>query len=201
LLSAFLHSRRPNEDPLTFTATMRAMRDLPFGKFIQTEDGKLEARQQLIMLGYDDIHGQPSSDDLTCLERAKTSLSTGRTLFAPCTRAVDFLDAVARLSDIRMAHSARVNSGDYGLQRSDVNEFNESLDQILSANVRERQLYKLVVKTFAALRDDAQHRVTGFKSWQLAAMDARHRLEASVFLLGELGHRARAAMIGPGLRR
>ena len=101
LLSAFLHSRRPTEDPSTFTATMRAMRDLPFREFLQTEGGTLEARQQLIMLGRDHRIGEASSDDRRYLDRAEDLLSSDRFVFAPCTQSGALYDKIIKPHRIR----------------------------------------------------------------------------------------------------
>jgi len=201
LRSAFLHSRRPNADPLTFTATMRAMRDMPFAEFIRTGDGQLEARQQLIMLGYDDGAVRSSPDDLDCLERAKAILSSDRFLFAPCTRADDFLNVATGRSHIRARHSQPLNTSTYEAQLADINEFNESLEQTLLANAGERRLYEFVVKRFADLSRDPQCRASGFKSWRHLVGDARHQAEKAILYLDEIRHRARAAMIAPRQRR
>ncbi|HEY3909202.1 MAG TPA: hypothetical protein VGM07_04855 [Stellaceae bacterium] len=150
LLSAFLHSRRPTEDPSTFTATMQAMRDLPFREFLQTEGGRLEAQQQLIMLGCDHASGEASPDDQICLDRAKEMLSSDRFLFAPCTQSAAFYDIVAKPYRVRRRDSAKLNNSDHGAQSLDIEEFNNSLDLLQSINAAERQLYDFVAARFAA---------------------------------------------------
>ncbi len=149
LLSAFLHSRRPTEDPSTFTATMRAMRDLPFREFLQTESGKLEAQQQLIMLGGDHATGQASSDDRICLDRAREILSSDRFMFAPCTQSGVFCDIMTKSHRIRKRHAVILNNSDYGSQSLDIAEFSDLLDLLQSINATERQLYDFVAARFA----------------------------------------------------
>jgi hypothetical protein len=165
LLSAFLHSRRPTEDPSTFTATMRAMRDMPFREFIQTESGRLEAQQQLIMLGCDYAIGQSSSDDQIYLDRAQTIISADQFLFAPCPRSAEFFRMTAQLCAIKKKYSGETNENDYSLRLPDVSEFNVSLDQLRSLNVKERQLYDFVSTKFATVGDDAYRRPARLRLW------------------------------------
>lgn len=148
LLSAFLHSRRPTEDPATFTPTMRAMRDLPFREFLQTEAGKLEAQQQLVMLGCDHASGEASSSDRICLDRAKEILSSDQFLFAPGTQAFAFYDIIVKQYHVRRRNVAELNNNDYGAQSLDIAEFNNSLDLVQSINATERQLYDFVAARF-----------------------------------------------------
>ena len=53
LLSAVMHSRRETEDPETFTASAKAMREMDLAHYLATDLGRLEARLQLITFGTD----------------------------------------------------------------------------------------------------------------------------------------------------
>jgi len=57
LVSAVMHSRRKTEDPETFTASAKAMRDMELTRYLATQVGRLEARLQLATFGSD--HRQP----------------------------------------------------------------------------------------------------------------------------------------------
>jgi hypothetical protein len=147
LLSAFLHSRRAVEDPSTFTATMRAMRDLPFHQFLQTDSGKLEAQQQLIMLGGGgDI--QTSSDQRDCLDRAQQFLLSEQAIFAPCTRSAELFKVMVKRHRIRQKYAKARNDNDYTSQSHDIAEFYNSLDLLQSLNATEHRLYEFVSKRF-----------------------------------------------------
>ncbi|HTV45164.1 MAG TPA: hypothetical protein VMF05_07590 [Stellaceae bacterium] len=152
MLSAFLHCRRPGEDPATFTAVMRAMREQPFDRFLQTGNGRLEACQQLIMLGGDHAAAPGASDDgRHCLDRATDLLSSARFCFAPCTRSAEFHAALVKTYRIGRKYSRSTNHTDYAAQASDIAEFNRSLELLQSINTTERRLYEFVARRFDAL--------------------------------------------------
>ncbi len=150
LLSAFLHSRRATEDPSTFTATMRAMRDLPFRDFIQTDSGKLEAQQQLIMLGGDRGVEKTWFDQQAYLDRAQQFLSSERVVFAPCTRSSEFFKMMKKTYHLTRTHATATNDTDYASQSPDIAEFYNSLDLLRSINATEDQLYEFVANRFEA---------------------------------------------------
>ena len=193
LLSAFLHSRRPTEDPSTFTATMRAMRHTPFRDFIRTERGKLEAQQQLLMLGCDYATGPSSSDGQMYLDRAGAIISANQFLFAPCTRSTEFLQLAAQLYRTSSKFSAPTNTNDYALQSSDIVEFHALRDEVRSINIAERQLYNIVSKRFEF--DDANGWPTRLRLRHRRAMGSLHRMASARFALSEFRGRARAARI------
>ncbi|MGH7047753.1 MAG: hypothetical protein ACREE2_15340 [Stellaceae bacterium] len=152
MLSAFLHCRRPGEDPATFTAVMRAMREEPFDRFLQTANGRLEACQQLIMLGADHAAGPGFSEDgRHCLDRAEKLLSSPRFCFAPCTRSAEFHANLVKTYRIGRKYSRSTNHTDYAAQATDIAEFNRSLELLQSINAAERRLYELVSRRFDAL--------------------------------------------------
>ena len=148
LLSAFRHSRRPWEDQSTFTATMRAMRDRPFREFIQTESGKFEAFQQLIMLGGSHEKFQSSSDQQTYLAHAQKLLSSDQYVFAPCSRSGEFFALMAQRYDVKRKQLRTANQNDYASPSTDIAEFYDSLDLLQSINATEHRLYEFVTSRF-----------------------------------------------------
>ena len=148
LLLAFRHSRRPWEDQSTFTATMRAMRDRPFREFIQTESGKFEAFQQLIMLGGSHEKFQSSSDQQTYLAHAQKLLSSDQYVFAPCSRSGEFFALMAQRYDVKRKQLRTANQNDYASPSTDIAEFYDLLDLLQSINATEHRLYEFVTSRF-----------------------------------------------------
>ncbi len=145
--SAFLHSRRAEEDPGTFTPIMQAMRRDPLPTFLRTHDGQMELRQQLLMLGFDYASDYAVHRDRELLEVAKHLLGDERCLFRPTEEIEDFVAEVADmlwidLSDVRLNRVNAASAEEAG--RSTV-EFGEALPLITVGNDVERELYDFVV--------------------------------------------------------
>lgn len=145
--SAFLHSRRPEEDPDTFTPVMQAMRRDPLSAFLRTHDGQMELRQQLLMLGFDYGSDYGTHRDAELLEVAKTVLGDERCLFRPTEHIEAFVSEVADMLriDFSGARLGRINAASLeGADRSTA-EFERALPEIEAGNGGERELYELVL--------------------------------------------------------
>src|ERR1700757_897352 len=75
LLSAVMHSRRETEDPETFTASAKAMREMDLAQHVATGFGRLEARLQLITFGTDYRRRATRSAMMRCCARLPPWLS------------------------------------------------------------------------------------------------------------------------------
>ncbi len=145
--SAFLHSRRPGEDPETFTPVMQAMRRDPLSAFLRTHDGQMELRQQLLMLGFDYASDYGVHRDAELLEVAKSLLGDGRCLFRPTEHIDDFVSEVADMLriDVSGPRLGRINAAGPDGAEGSAAEFEQALPEIAAGNGRERELYDFVL--------------------------------------------------------
>lgn len=144
VLSAFLHSRRPREDPATFGPAMQAMRSMTFRDFLQTPHAAIEARQQLLQLGVP--HGAPFSvaDEPAIYARAASRIAQPGSLFFPTNRVQTAMDVSARLLGFKPRPLDRLNAADRTEQAADIAEFNASIAEVEAQTRTERALYQLV---------------------------------------------------------
>ncbi len=142
--SAFLHSRRADEDPSTFTPVMQAMRSMPLSMFLDTPDARMEMRQQLLMLGFPFDRPFSTEHDCDVYRNAVSNISRGGTLLYPMERLNDFLVASSNLLGVRLRLSGRMNVTDRAAQISDIREFDSQIERVHSENHVERRLYNLI---------------------------------------------------------
>ena len=150
--SAFLHSRRPGEDPATFSPVMRAMREQPLGSFLASRDGQMELRQQFLMLGHDLSGDYSERMDEAIYRRAAAWLRDPRSLFRTVERVDELVVAMAGLlgiTDRRLDLLVRNVSAASG---TDVNlaEFNSQVAAIEAGNSLERSLYEMAGQEVSA---------------------------------------------------
>ena len=143
--SAFLHSRRAEEDPVTFTPIMQAMRRDPLRAFLQTPDGQMELRQQLLMLGFDYASDYAVHRDAELLGVAKRLLEDKRCLFRPTEQIDGFMSDVADMLRIDLSGARLGRHNAAGPEQADQTaEFEDALPLIAAGNGCERALYEFV---------------------------------------------------------
>ncbi|AQS88840.1 hypothetical protein AA101099_2199 [Neoasaia chiangmaiensis NBRC 101099] len=141
--AAFLHSRRPYEDPKTFTPTMRLMRELPFKEFLAHPDARQEANLQLLMLG-----GSPGNDDdptdRDVFVRACRALDSPRNLFMTTDHVAKFIADSRIILQTRPSTmpTQHLNVSDLDAQADDLAEFAACLPQIRALAAPELVLYE-----------------------------------------------------------
>ncbi len=144
--SAFLHSRRRSEDPDTFTPIMQAMRREPLGSFLCTHDGRMEVRQQLLMLGFDYGSDYAVQRDEELAAIGRTLLSDPRCLFRPVEEIDSFVAQVEEMLGLELSPSrpARLHAADPDDADPSLAEFEAALPVIAAGNTAERALYRFV---------------------------------------------------------
>ncbi|NPD66565.1 hypothetical protein HN018_09365 [Lichenicola cladoniae] len=148
--SAFMHSRRQAEDPSTFSPVMQAMRDLPLRQFLETRDGHMELRQQLLMLGFDFARGYSAEMDEEVFQNGERALADKRCLF----RTVGQVDAFAQdLADMLAIAAPSNTLGfrnvlDTGASTEALAEFDEAAPTVASGCDWDRKLYALVAARY-----------------------------------------------------
>ena len=148
-LSSITHARRPHEDPTTFTAAMRAMRETAVLDFLRTDAGRAEVRLQLLILGCDyRVQSSNQSDD-EMRRRAVDLLRRPGVLFAPSDQSRQFIRLLSELFGFRLRRLGRLNANDPGAYASHSQEFSLSYPAILRENGHEVLLYEEVRKRFA----------------------------------------------------
>ncbi len=147
--SAFLHSRRAEEDPVTFTPIMQAMRRDPLLAFLHTHNGQMELRQQLLMLGFDYASDYAVHRDAELLGVARRLLGDERCLFRPTEQIDGFVSEVADMLriDLSGAPLGRVNAASLEQTDQATAEFGEALPLIVAGNGCERALYEFVASS------------------------------------------------------
>ncbi len=155
--SAFLHSRRDAEDPDTFTPIMRAMRDTPLHAFLDSHDGRMEVRQQLLMLGFDYATDYGVHRDAELFRTAQALLGDERCLFRPTDAINDFVSSVATMLDLdpSVIRLSRHNAAVPAEADRSAAEFASALPLIAANNAVERDLYEFVRSRSDATRRDA----------------------------------------------
>ncbi|GAJ29206.1 hypothetical protein [Acidomonas methanolica] len=142
--SAFLHARRAGEDPATFSATMRRMREMPLSAFLDHPDARLETNLQIFMLGTPpDGEGHPSEFS-DFVARAHAALDRPNRLFLPDVRLGAFIAAARKHLGLprRGAPSARRNVSDLVRQSRDLEEFAACIDRVRALAAPETALYR-----------------------------------------------------------
>lgn len=145
--SAFLHSRRPHEDPATFSPVMRAMREMPLKDFLMRPDARMEVCQQFFMLGFgfDRIY-EPSLDDVI-FKRIIEYVSNPTNVFMTSELVDTFIGYASTLLQappLPFKDIQNRNVSDQSSQSSDMIEFNACLDDIRSMNNVEERVYRLI---------------------------------------------------------
>lgn len=144
--SAFLHSRRADEDAMTFSPLMRALREHSLSEIMRTVDGGMEARQQSIMLGFDFAREYLPDEHADIVARATALLGDSRCRF-------DITDRIGRLAaELSMllhipelAAPIRVrNASPPHASADDEEMFETARPEILAAVTQDRMLYDLV---------------------------------------------------------
>jgi hypothetical protein len=150
--SAFLHCRRANEDPATFTSAMRLMRERPLTEFLSDPGASMEICQQTIMLGFafDRVYGPDVEQQI--FDRARAAVEQEGNVFATTRRVPQFIDTLR----VRLGQSpleglpASRNASDARAQARDIEEFEASLPKIRSMVTMEQELYDIVARREAS---------------------------------------------------
>jgi hypothetical protein len=144
--SAFLHSRRPHEDPATFSPVMRAMREMPLKDFLKRPDARMEVCQQFLMLGFGFDREYDSARDDLMFQGIAEYVRNPQHVFMTAEAVETFADHAATLlkaPPLPRKVEAR-NVSDKQSQKSDMEEFNDCIDEIKSLNRAEAAVYNLV---------------------------------------------------------
>lgn len=144
--SAFMHSRRQSEDPSTFSPVMQAMRIQPLRQFLETLDGQMEVRQQLLMLGFDFMENYTIGIDEEMFRKGKNVLADKRCLFRPVKQVDAFVNDLADILEIDPPVGAvgSSNVSDASASADALNEFNDAAQMVLDGSCWDRRLYTLV---------------------------------------------------------
>jgi hypothetical protein len=143
--SAFLHARRAQEDPATFTPVMRQLRELPLAQFLATPDGQMELRQQFLMLGHDLITDYDPSQDQDITRNAAAWVQDPRSLMGTVEHLDDFLTKLLALLGIADPGALLPVTNSSGPPPPGaLEEFESQRAAIESGNAPERALYDLV---------------------------------------------------------
>lgn len=152
LLSAVMHSRRETEDPDTFTASAKAMREMDLAQYVATGLGRLEARLQLITFGTDYRRPTDALSDQETLCAARALAQRENVILAPSDRSSAFMELVARRLAFRPGPLRRLNANEPAVLTAYRLEVNNAIELINSINVHERKFYDFVCRSFSDLR-------------------------------------------------
>ena len=147
-LSSVAHCRRPTEDPVTFSPSQKAMREMHLSDFLKTEFARYEARAQLIELGRtpDLLAAGPNlpaagMDDQTLLANALGLLDQDRALIAPSESSDQLAALLERRLEVRLPRLRALNVNDPADYARHADEFAEARPAIEALNASEGRLY------------------------------------------------------------
>jgi hypothetical protein len=152
LLSAVMHSRRETEDPETFTASAKAMREMDLTRYVATDLGRHEARPQLITFGADYRRPADALSDHQLLCSARALARRENVILAPAERSPAFVELVAKQLAFRPGALRRLNANEPAILAANLTEFNDATELINSINAHEREFYDFVCRSFDKLR-------------------------------------------------
>jgi hypothetical protein len=161
-LSAVLHSRRNSEDPETFAASMKAMRDSDVADFLSTDLGRDESRLQLINLGADYRQSIDTLSDQEMLSAAVALVQRDQVIFAPSEHSSAFRGFLAKQLGFRPGVLRRLNANEAAVRRAHQAEFSRAIGLINAMNVHERELYDFVCRSFSARQTGEDGRARDF---------------------------------------
>ncbi|ACI51983.1 conserved hypothetical protein [Gluconacetobacter diazotrophicus PA1 5] len=142
--SAFLHSRRPDEDPATFTPVMRAMRDMPLREFLKRPDARMEVSQQSLMLGFSFREHYQESLDGDIFDSIRQYLRHPLHVFMTSDAIEPFVNRTVGLLRSRPGMVKRHNSSDIVRQQADVAEFEDCLEEVKALGALDAAVYRLI---------------------------------------------------------
>ncbi|UMM09083.1 sulfotransferase family protein [Gluconobacter frateurii] len=144
--SAFLHSRRVNEDPQTFTDTMRFMRDNSLRDFLTYPDAVMEICQQTVMLGFDFNSPYDSSMEQGIFEQARAAVEQPKNLFATTCQLESFIGAMRTKLKLPLLDKPLPirNASNHISQKQDIEEFEDSISKIREILHMDQDLYNIV---------------------------------------------------------
>jgi hypothetical protein len=177
-LSGVAHSRRATEDPHTFSASARAMREMRLADYLATEFGRVEARLQLITFGADPRQPQAMSSDEVLLSSALSLARRKNVVLAPSEHSRAFRDDLARRLSFRPGALARLNANTPAAIKANLDA---SITLLNAINRREREFYDFICSSFA------ERKSAGTKRYVGAASRSLSRLGASVTMRAALG--------------
>jgi hypothetical protein len=148
-LSGVAHARRATEDPLTFTASARAMREMELADYVTTELGRAEARLQLIIFGSGCPQPSEIPSDEEMLGAALSFARRENVILAPSERSHAFRDCVARALSFRPGVLGRLNANEPAGSAAHRHEFERVIGLVNAVNRCEREFYDFVCKSFA----------------------------------------------------
>jgi hypothetical protein len=150
-LSGVMHARRQTEDPETFTASARAMREMELRRYLSTPFGRFEARLQLITFGLDYRDPVDAVSDEEMLRSALTFAQRENVVLAPSERSHDFPEFLAKRLSFRPGALDRLNANQPAMRAAHFCEFNRAVGLIDAINAYERKFYDLVCHSFSEL--------------------------------------------------
>ena len=140
-LSSVAHCRRPTEDPVTFSPSQKAMREMHLSDFLKTEFARYEARAQLVELGRTPDLPAAGMDDQTLLANALGLLDQDRALIAPSESSDQLAALLERRLEIRLPRLRALNVNDPAGYARHADEFAEARPAIEALNASEGRLY------------------------------------------------------------
>jgi hypothetical protein len=153
-LSGVLHSRRDSEDPETFTPATKAMREMKLIEYLATDFGRFEARLQLITFGAEHSPASSVPSDDRLFSSAVAFARRRNVILAPSERSNAFRNFLTERLSIKMGPLCRLNASEPPLWAMHRSEFDRASALIDSINVREREFYDFVCRSFRELEPD-----------------------------------------------
>ena len=157
-LSGVMHSRRDTEDPETFTAPARAMREMPLADYLATDLGRAEARLQLITFGTPYRQSLDTVSDQELLFLALAFARRENVVLAPSERSPEFREFLAQRLSFQPGALGRLNANEPAIRAAHVTEFDSVSGLLAAINEREREFYDFVCRSFGERKSDAHLR-------------------------------------------
>lgn len=155
-LSAVMHSRRENEDPETFTASMKAMRDMDLADYLATEFGRYESRLQLITFGTDHRQSVDALSDQDMLSSALGFMQQKNVVLAPSERSDEFRRSLAKQLAFRPRALGRLNASEPAARAAQLPALSSAIGLINSISACEREFYDFVCRSFSGLKTNSR---------------------------------------------
>jgi hypothetical protein len=172
-LSGVMHSKRENEDPETFSPSMRAMRDMDLGDYLMTEYARAETRLQLITFGADYRHSIDALSDQELLSSALAFTRHDNVILAPSDRSYGFQRYLANRLAFRPQALGRLNANASFARLDHFPELGHAMALLNSINVYERDFYDHICRSFDAVEVTVRPSHRLFSPWRCTGINAR----------------------------
>lgn len=142
--SAFLHSRRPDEDPATFSPVMQAMRTMPLREFLKLPVARMEICQQSLMLGFSFQEHYTERLDDAIFSQIEHYVRDPRHIIMTSDAIGPFVNRAVGLLHASPMVARRHNVSDIARQWADVAEFQDCLEEVKALSALDEAVYQLI---------------------------------------------------------